>query len=49
MTALLSGVVLVLIICHAPKTIINIYESYQVRSYFTNPTRLDPTLLILPG
>ena len=30
MTALLTGVVLVLIICHTPKTIINVYESYQV-------------------
>ena len=30
MTALLSGVVLVLILCHTPKTIINVYESYQV-------------------
>ena len=31
MTALLTGIVLVLIICHTPKTIINVYESYQVR------------------
>jgi hypothetical protein len=30
MTALLSGVVLVLIVCHTPKAVINIYESYQV-------------------
>jgi hypothetical protein len=30
MTALLSGVVLVLILCHTPKTIVNTYESYQV-------------------
>ena len=30
MIALLSGVVMVLIVCHLPKTIINIYESYQV-------------------
>ena len=30
MTALLTGIVLVLIICHTPKTIINVYESYQV-------------------
>merc|ERR1711872_98221 len=30
MTALLSGVVLVLILCHTPKTIINCYESYQM-------------------
>ena len=30
MTGLLTGVVLVLIICHTPKTIINVYESYQV-------------------
>ena len=33
MTALLSGVVLVMVLCHTPKTIINAYESYQV-SYF---------------
>ena len=32
MTALLTGVVLVLIICHTPKTIINVYESYQVKA-----------------
>ena len=30
MIALLSGVVVVLIVCHTPKTVINIYESYQV-------------------
>jgi hypothetical protein len=30
MTALLSGVVLVLVLCHTPKTIVNTYESYQV-------------------
>ena len=30
MIALLSGVVMVLIICHMPKAIINIYECYQV-------------------
>ena len=30
MTALLSGVVIVLIVCHTPKTVINIYECYQV-------------------
>jgi len=34
MTALLSGVVVVLILCHTPKTIINMYESYQVRNKF---------------
>jgi len=30
MTALLSGVVLVLVVCHTPKTFINLYESYQM-------------------
>ena len=30
MTALLSGVVVVLVVCHTPKTVINIYECYQV-------------------
>ena len=30
MIALLSGVVVVLIVCHTPKAVINIYESYQV-------------------
>ena len=30
MIALLSGVVVVLIVCHSPKAVINIYESYQV-------------------
>ena len=35
MIALLSGVVLVLIVCHTPKTVINIYESYQVSCSFT--------------
>merc|ERR1719483_1001255 len=33
MIALLSGVVLVLIVCHAPKAVINIYESYQMLVY----------------
>ena len=32
MTALLSGVVVVLVVCHTPKTVINIYECYQVNS-----------------
>jgi hypothetical protein len=32
MTALLSGVVLVLVLCHTPKTIVNTYESYQVEN-----------------
>jgi len=30
MTALLSGVVVVLIICHTPKTVVNMYECYQM-------------------
>ena len=30
MTALLTGIVLVQIVCHTPRTIINVYESYQV-------------------
>ena len=30
MIALLSGVVVVLIVCHTPKAVINIYECYQV-------------------
>ena len=30
MIAPLSGVVLGLIVCHTPKTVINIYECYQV-------------------
>ena len=32
MTALLSGVVVVLVVCHTPKTVINIYECYQVNN-----------------
>ena len=34
MIALLSGVVVVLIVCHTPKAVINIYESYQVSARF---------------
>ena len=34
MIALLSGVVVVLIVCHTPKAVINIYESYQVTMYY---------------
>lgn len=30
MSALLTGIVVVLVICHSPKTIINMLESYQV-------------------
>ena len=30
MTALLTGIVVVLVVCHTPKAIINIYECYQV-------------------
>ena len=37
MTALLSGVVLVLILCHTPKTIVNTYESYQVYTPVHSP------------
>jgi len=33
MIALLSGIVVVLIVCHTPKTVINIYESYQMIVY----------------
>merc|ERR1719361_821446 len=33
MTALLSGIVLILFICHTPKIFINLYESYQVILY----------------
>merc|ERR1719300_1738637 len=33
MIALLSGIVLVLIVCHSPKTVINIYECYQMIVY----------------
>ena len=32
MTALLSGVVVVLVVCHTPKTVINLYECYQVNT-----------------
>ena len=34
MIALLSGVVVVVIVCHTPKAVINMYESYQV--YFVS-------------
>ena len=30
MTALLTGVVVVLVVCHFPKAIMNVYECYQV-------------------
>ena len=35
MTALLSGIVVVLIICHLPKTVVNMYECYQVTFSFS--------------
>ena len=41
MIALLSGVVMVLIVCHLPKTVINIYESYQVNCINTNNILLN--------
>ena len=31
MTALLTGIVVVLVVCHLPKAIVNVYECYQVR------------------
>ena len=34
MSALLTGIVVVLVICHSPKTIINMLESYQVDVLF---------------
>ena len=30
MTALLTGIVVVLVVCHLPKAIMNVYECYQV-------------------
>ena len=30
MSALLTGIVVVLVICHTPKTFVNLFESYQV-------------------
>ena len=30
MTALLTGIVVVLVICHFPKAMMNVYECYQV-------------------
>ena len=32
MTALLTGIVVVLVICHLPKAIMNVYECYQVET-----------------
>jgi hypothetical protein len=40
MTALLSGVVLVLVLCHTPKTIVNTYESYQVKRMVVNQSQI---------
>ena len=39
MTALLSGVVVVLVVCHTPKTVINLYECYQVNKAILNEAR----------
>ena len=33
MVALLTGVVVVLVVCHTPKTFINLYESYHMLRY----------------
>ena len=33
MSALLTGIVVVLVICHSPKTVINMLESYQVDNH----------------
>jgi len=33
MKALLTGVVVVLVVCHTPKTVINIYEGYELMVY----------------
>ena len=33
MVALLTGVVVVLVVCHTPKTIINLYECYHILHY----------------
>jgi hypothetical protein len=30
MTALLTGVVMVMVVCHTPKVVMNIYECYMV-------------------
>ena len=43
MTALLSGVVVVLVVCHTPKTVINIYECYQVRYTLMNSGKYRKT------
>jgi len=33
MSALLTGVVIVMVVCHTPKTLVNLHESYQMLSY----------------
>ena len=30
MCALLTGVVVVMVVCHTPKTLVNLHESYQM-------------------
>ena len=30
MSALLNGIVMVMVVCHIPKTVMNMFESYQV-------------------
>ena len=37
MFALLTGVVLVLLLCHTPKTALNLYESYHMLRYHESP------------
>ena len=50
MTALLSGIVLILVICHSPKIIINLYESYQVcHSKFIHTSETNICKVILYG
>ena len=41
MATLLSGIVLIFVICHTPKAILNIYEVYEVLSRSVSSLSLD--------
>ena len=44
MTGLLTGVVVVLVVCHTPKTIMNLSESYHLLCYGTRISESEEPL-----
>ena len=47
MAALLSGIVLIFVICHTPKAILNLYEVYEVLSRSVSSLSFDNAIFTI--